>query len=94
MVSRKKKAQGDLTNVYLVGGNEEEGSRVSSVVPHDRTRGTVHRIKHMKFHLHTAKPLFTMRVVRHGNSLPREVVETLTVEIFKIELDSVLGNLF
>lgn len=79
LLSRNEKAQGDVTNVYLVGGNEEEGSRLFSVVPHDRTRGTVYRIKQMKFHLHTAKPLFTVRVVRHGNSLLRELVESLTV---------------
>lgn len=48
LLSRNEKAQGDVTNVYLVGGNEEEGSRLFSVVPHDRTRGTVHRIKQMK----------------------------------------------
>ena len=32
-------------------------------------------------------------VVKHWNQLPRDVVEFPSVEIFKTQLDTVLGNL-
>ena len=39
------------------------------------------------------KKSFTMRVVRHWNMLPRDVVEVPSLEIFKTRLDQALSNL-
>ena len=36
---------------------------------------------------------FTRRVVRCWNGLPREVVDALSLEVFKARLDGALGNL-
>ena len=36
---------------------------------------------------------FTMRVVRHWNRLPREVVNALSLEAFQARLDGALSNL-
>ena len=39
------------------------------------------------------KMFFTIRMVRHWKSLPRDVVDALSLETFKVSLDQALSNL-
>ena len=69
-----------------------DGTKLFSVVPSNRT-GKGCRLEFRKFHLNMRKNFFTVRVAEHWKRLPRETVESPSLEILKTHLDAFLCNL-
>jgi len=79
----KRRLRGDLRNPYkyLKGGGQEDGARLFSLVPSDRTRGNGHKLKQRKLQMNMRKNFFPLRVTEPWPRLPREVVESPSLEI-------------
>jgi len=78
---------------YLQGGGQEDGARLFPVVPSNRTRGNGHKLKPRKFQLKIRKNFFPLRATEPWPRLPREAVESPSLEIFQPHLDAVLCSL-
>ncbi|KGL96711.1 hypothetical protein N301_14461, partial [Charadrius vociferus] len=91
----KRRLRGHLIAAfqYLKGAYRRAGEELFTRACGDRVRGNGFKLEEGRFRLDIRKKFFTLRVVRHWNRLPREVVEAPSLEVFKARLDGALSNL-
>jgi len=91
----KKRLRGDLIAAfqYLKGAYRKNGKKLFSRACRGRTRSNGFKLSESRFRLDIRKKFFTMRVVKHWQRLPREVVDAPCLETFKARLDGALSNL-
>ncbi|KAK4808572.1 hypothetical protein QYF61_009875 [Mycteria americana] len=73
-------------------GFKEDGTRPFSVVLSDRSRGSAYKLKHTRLLLNIRKHFLTARVTKHRHRLPRHVVGSPCLEVFRRCLEMVLSK--
>jgi len=91
----KQRLRGHFISIfkYLKGGCKEDGARLFSLLPSDKTRGSEHKMEHRRFHLNIRRCFFTVKLTEYYNRLFREVVISSSLAILKSHLDMILSSL-
>ncbi|KFZ68191.1 hypothetical protein N338_01374, partial [Podiceps cristatus] len=92
---KKRRLRDDLIAAfqYLKGACRKAGEGLFRKACSDRMRENGFKLEGCRFRLDIRTKLFSMRVVRHWTSLPKEVVDAPSLEAFKARLDGALNSL-
>ncbi|KAK4829408.1 hypothetical protein QYF61_003889 [Mycteria americana] len=88
----KRRLRGDLITMfqYLKGGCKEDGDSLFTRSHMEKTRGNGYKLLLGRFRLVTRGKFLTMRTISHWNNHPRDVVDSPTMDTFKVQLDRVM----
>ena len=90
----QRKARGDMIAVfnYVKGNHIEEGGNLFTAALETRTRSNGFKLRERRFHFNSRKDFLTMRAVHRWTKLPRWVVESPSLEVFRRRLDEHLSG--
>jgi len=90
----KRRLQGDLIAAfqYLKEAYRKDGENLFSKAYCDRTKSNGFKLRVGRFRLDIRKKFLTKQVLKHWHRLPREVVEAVSLETFKVRLNGALSN--
>ena len=82
---QQRRAREDIIAVfnYVKGNHVEEGANLLTAALESRTRSHGFKLREKRFHFNSRKPFLTVRAVRRWNKLPRRVVESPSLEVFR-----------
>ncbi|KAJ7415576.1 Myosin-IIIb [Willisornis vidua] len=92
----KRRLRCDLVALYryLKGGCSQVEVGLFSQETSDRTRGQSLKVCQGRLMLDIRKNFFTKKMTKYWNGLTREVVESLSLEVFKERLDFMISEIF
>ncbi|KAK4805378.1 hypothetical protein QYF61_003951 [Mycteria americana] len=88
----KRRLRGELTSPYNYLKEVVAMWVSQSLVPRNKPQDK-RKWPQGRFRLDIRKDFFTESIIKHWNRLPREVVESPSLEVFKIHLDEVLRDM-
>ena len=77
---------------YLNGVYKRDRKQLFTRLDSDRTRRNGFTLKERRIRLDVRGKIFTQRVVRFWNRLPRGAVDAPSLQVFRARLDVALGN--
>ncbi|GAB0208708.1 hypothetical protein GRJ2_003336500 [Grus japonensis] len=83
----KRRLRGNLVTIfqYLKGGYKEDGDSLFTKNHMEKTRGNGYQLHGERFLLDIRQTIFfTARTINHWNNLPRDMVESPSLEVFKM----------
>jgi len=92
---KKRRPRGNPITLYNCpkGGCSKVGVGLSSQLTNDTTRGIDLKLYQGKFRLNIRKNFYSEKVTRHLNMLPREMVVSPSLEVFKERIDVVVRDI-
>ena len=90
----ERRARGDRIAVfnYLKGRHVEKEASLFTAVLASRSRSNGFKVQEGRFQLNSRKHLLMVRAVRRWNKLPRRVVESPSLEVWRRRLDEHLSG--